>query len=78
MRNYYIRQYLPQIIEEYFILFVFLSDGYFICANLGEDPLVRFSKIVIVLSQELQALIANRMVDSLAIRKFLIKKLIIY
>jgi ankyrin repeat protein len=87
MRNIYLREYFPQIIEEYFILMVLYSDDYFICTDEGE--IKRFFTIVVVLPQELQALIANRIVDSSynipklsfvneAIEKFLIKKLIFF
>jgi hypothetical protein len=87
MRNIYLREYFPQIIEEYFILMVLYSDDYFICTNEGD--IERFFKIVVILPQELQALIANIIVDSPrntpnlsfvneAIKKFLIKKLIFF
>jgi NDP-sugar pyrophosphorylase family protein len=87
MRNIYLREYFPQMIEEYFILMVLYSDDYFICTDQGE--IGRFFKMVVILPQELQALIANRIVDSSwnipklsfindAIKKFLIKKLIFF
>jgi hypothetical protein len=86
-RNLYLREYFPQIIEEYFILIVLCSDDYFICIDEGNTWL--FFKMVITLPQELQALIANRIVDSSCVRqrlsfvneaieKFLIKKLIFF
>jgi ankyrin repeat protein len=87
MRNVYLREYFPQIIEEYFILMVLCSDDYFICVDQGD--IGRFFTMVVVLPQELQALIANRIVGSSynipklffineAIEKFLIKKLIFF
>jgi ankyrin repeat protein len=87
MRNIYLREYFPQIIEEYFILMVLYSDDYFICADEGE--IRRFFTMVVILPQELQALIANIIVGSSsnipkllfvneAIEKFLIKKLIFF
>jgi ankyrin repeat protein len=62
MRYFYMRKYFPHIIEEYFILIVLAADDYFICTDQGKFG--RFFKIVIVLPQELQALIANRIVNS--------------
>jgi hypothetical protein len=87
MKNFYLREYFPHVIEEYFILMVLCSDDYFICTDEGE--IGRFFKIVIRLPQELQVLIANRIVGSpcniprlsfvdKAIEKFLIKKLIFF
>jgi ankyrin repeat protein len=87
MRNLYLREYFPQIIEEYFILMVLYSDDYFICADRGDSA--RFFTMMVKLPQELQALIANRIVGSSynipklffvneAIEKFLIKKLIFF
>jgi ankyrin repeat protein len=87
MRFYYVREYFSHIIEEYFILMVLCSDDYFICNNEGD--IGRFFTMVIKIPQELQALIANRIVDSPldiprlsfvneAIEKFLIKKLIFF
>jgi hypothetical protein len=87
MRLFYLREYFPQIIEEYFILMVLYSDDYFICADEGE--IRRFFTMVVILPQELQALIANIIVGSSsnipkllfvneAIEKFLIKKLIFF
>jgi ankyrin repeat protein len=87
MMNVYLREYFPQIIEEYFILMVLYSDDYFICDNEGD--IGRFFKIVVILPQELQVLIANIIVGSSrnitrlpfvneAIEKFLIKKLIFF
>jgi hypothetical protein len=87
MRNNYLREYFPQIIEEYFILMVLYSDDYLICVDQGE--IGRFFTMVVILPQELQALIANRIVGSSrnipklsfineAIEKFLIKKLIFF
>jgi hypothetical protein len=87
MRNFYVRKCFPEIIEEYFVLMVLYSDNYFICNNEGNTG--RFFKIVITLPQELQALIANRIVDSFcniprfsfvnkAIEKFLIEKSIFF
>jgi hypothetical protein len=66
---------------------VLCSDDYLICADQGE--IRRFFEIVVNLPQELQALVANRIVDSPynipklsfvneAIEKFLIKKLIFF
>jgi hypothetical protein len=66
---------------------VLYSDDYFICTNEGD--IGRFFKMVVILPQELQALIANRIVGSPhnipklsfindAIEKFLIKKLIFF
>jgi ankyrin repeat protein len=62
MRNFYLRKYFPHIIEEYFILMVLCSDDYFVCTNKGE--IGRFFKIVIKMPQELQSLIANRIIGS--------------
>jgi ankyrin repeat protein len=62
MRNFYLRKYFPHIIEEYFILMVLCSDDYFVCTNKGE--IERFFKIVIKMPQELQSLIANRIIGS--------------
>jgi hypothetical protein len=87
MRLFYLREYFPQIIEEYFILMVLYSDDYFICTDEGE--IGRFFKMVVILPQELQVLVANRIVWSPynipklsfvneAIEKFLIKKLIFF
>jgi ankyrin repeat protein len=87
MRNNYLREYFPQIIEEYFILMVLHSDDYLICVDQGE--IGRFFTMVVILPQELQALIANIIVGSSwnipklsfineAIKKFLIKKLIFF
>jgi hypothetical protein len=87
MRLFYLREYFPQIIEEYFILMVLYSDDYFICTDEGE--IGRFFKIAVSLPQELQALIANLIIGSShnvprlsfvneAIKKFLIKKLIFF
>jgi ankyrin repeat protein len=87
MRLFYLREYFPQIIEEYFILMVLYSDDYFICADEGE--IKRFFTMMVILPQELQAIIANRIVGSSynipklsfineAIEKFLIKKLIFF
>jgi ankyrin repeat protein len=87
MKLFYLRKCFPQIIEEYFILMVLYSDDYFICTNEGD--IGRFFKIVVILPQELQALIANIIVGSSsnipkllfvneAIEKFLIKKLIFF
>jgi hypothetical protein len=87
MRLFYLREYFPQIIEEYFILMVLYSDDYFMCTDQGE--IGRFFKMMVKLPQELQALIANRIVGSSrnipklffineAIKKFLIKKLIFF
>jgi hypothetical protein len=66
---------------------VLYSDDYFICTNEGE--IGRFFTMVVILPQELQAIIANRIVGSPhnipkisfineAIEKFLIKKLIFF
>jgi hypothetical protein len=66
---------------------VLCSDDYFICTNEGE--IGRFFTMVVILPQELQAIIANRIVDSPhnipklsfvndAIGRFLIKKLIFF
>jgi ankyrin repeat protein len=87
MRLFYLRECFPQIIEEYFILMVLHSDDYFICTDEGE--IRRFFTMVVILPQELQALIANIIVGSPrnipnlsfvneAIKKFLIKKLIFF
>jgi hypothetical protein len=87
MRNFYLREYFPQIIEEYFILMVLCSDDYFICSDRGD--IGRFFKIVVSLPQELQMLIANLITGSSrniprlsfvneSIEKFLIKKLIFF
>jgi hypothetical protein len=87
MMNFYLREFFPQIIEEYFILIVLCSDDYFVCTDEGE--IKRFFTMVVVLPQELQALVANRIVGSSynipklsfvneAIEKFLIKKLIFF
>jgi hypothetical protein len=82
MMNFYLREYFPHVIEEYFILMVLYSDNYFVCID--ERDIGRFFKMVVNLPQELQALIANRIVCSYrntpklsfvnqAIKKFLIK-----
>jgi hypothetical protein len=87
MRLFYLRECFPQIIEEYFILMVLYSDDYLICVDQGD--IGRFFKIVVILPQELQAIIANRIVGSSynipklsfvneAIERFLIKKLIFF
>jgi hypothetical protein len=62
MRLFYLREYFPQIIEEYFILMVLCSDDYLICTDEGD--IGRFFTMMIKLPQELQALIANRIVGS--------------
>jgi hypothetical protein len=62
MRLFYLRKYFPQIIEEYFILMVLCSDDYLICTD--EEDIGRFFETVIRLPQELQVLIANRIVGS--------------
>jgi hypothetical protein len=65
IRNYYIREYCPERVGEYFILFVSLSDGYFTCKT-SNIPISfkRFFEIIIVLPRELQELIANIMINS--------------
>jgi hypothetical protein len=60
--NFYLREYFPQIIEEYFILMVLCSDDYLISNNEGD--IGRFFTMMINLPEELQVLIANRIVDS--------------
>jgi hypothetical protein len=62
-RLMFIREYFPQIVEEYFILFVLLTDNYFIPTSC-EESIERFFKIIINLPQELQALIAHLIIKS--------------